>query len=67
VTVVFELIDAPYPHVCALYRCECGAEATCYGDEAGAPPPGWALDADGGETAEHVSCPRCTGSGQRPS
>ena len=39
--VTYELIDAPYPSLCAVYRCNCGASATSYGDESGETPKGW--------------------------
>ena len=57
-SVTFELIDGPYPHLCALYRCRCGAVATCHGDEAGQPPVGWRERPDADESHQHV-CPRC--------
>jgi DNA-directed RNA polymerase subunit RPC12/RpoP len=67
-SVVFELIDAPYPHLCALYRCSCGAESTRFGDEAAVPPPGWTVDPPADEADEDVRCPRCgVVPAQRPS
>ena len=42
--VTYDLIDAPYPYLCAVYRCRCGAAVTRHGDEAGAPPPGWQVE-----------------------
>ena len=67
-SVVFELIDAPYPHLCALYRCSCGAESTRFGDEAAVPPPGWTVDLPADEADEHVTCPHCgAAAAQRPS
>ncbi len=66
-TVVFEVIDAPYPHVCALYRCACGAEATRSGADAGVPPPGWLLEDPHGRPDDRAVCPHCAGSRQRPS
>ena len=57
--VTYDLIDAPYPYLCAVYRCRCGATVTRHGDEAGAPPPGWHVDvAEAGESAECV-CAHC--------
>jgi len=69
VSVVYELIDTPYPHLCALYRCSCGVESTRYGEDCGVPPPGWTVDRPPGATeAEHVSCPHCGAvHAQRPS
>jgi hypothetical protein len=56
--VTFEVIDAPYPYVCAVYRCDCGACAARYADEAGSPPPGWqAEEAPHEQTLVH--CPGC--------
>jgi hypothetical protein len=61
--VTYELIDAPYPSLCAVYRCRCGATATRYGNEASSPPPGWLVEpADGREDAL-VRCPECRGRG----
>ena len=67
--VVFELIDAPYPHVCALYRCSCGAEAARSGTEAAVPPPGWIVEHPAGraDDDDDVICPRCGARSQRPS
>ncbi len=57
--VTYDLIDAPYPYLCAVYRCRCGATVTRHGDEAGAPPPGWHVHAaEAGESAECV-CAHC--------
>jgi len=57
--VTYDLIDAPYPYLCAVYRCRCGATVTRHGDEAGAPPPGWHVHvAEPGESDETV-CPEC--------
>jgi hypothetical protein len=54
--VTYDLIDAPYPYLCAVYRCRCGGTVTRHGDEAGAPPPGWLIHA--GES-DDVLCPGC--------
>jgi hypothetical protein len=69
VSVVYELIDTPFPHLCALYRCSCGAESTRYGEDAAVPPPGWTVDQPAGATdAEHVVCAHCGAErAQRPS
>jgi hypothetical protein len=58
--VTFELIDAPYPHLCALYRCECGAVETRYGDESGIPPQGWQELPGTREDELQCLCPRCS-------
>jgi hypothetical protein len=66
-SVVFSLIDAPYPQVCALYRCCCGAEATRYGEDAAVPPTGWTVVQPTGSD-ERVICPGCAETrAQRPS
>jgi hypothetical protein len=59
--VTYELIDAPYPYVCAVYRCECGDVAVRHGNEAATPPESWdrvATDSDD----EEFLCPRCVSS-----
>jgi hypothetical protein len=59
--VTYELIDAPYPYVCAVYRCECGEVAVRHGNEAATPPETWdrvATDSDD----EEFLCPRCVAS-----
>lgn len=55
-SVTYELLDAPYPYVCAVYRCDCGGSQTQYGEESGEVPRGWVLMAD---KADHVLCPGC--------
>ena len=55
--VTYELIDAPYPYLCAVYRCDCGACQTLYGQESGDVPVGWRmLPPQGGQP--RVLCPR---------
>jgi hypothetical protein len=67
-SVVFSVIDAPFPHVCALYRCDCGRELVRYGDEAALLPPGWAIDRPADLEDSDVTCPACAAAGaQRPS
>ncbi|MGN6378517.1 MAG: hypothetical protein ACTHNU_06160 [Gaiellales bacterium] len=57
--VTYELIDAPYPYLCAVYRCPCGAVAVRHADQAAVPPPGWfERDVAG---AEECLCPTCAG------
>ena len=55
--VTYELIDAPYPYLCAVYRCRCGAVAVQHANDAATPPQQWehALDGDDGE----YICPGC--------
>lgn len=57
-SVAFEVVEAPYPYVCAVYTCRCGATTTQHGDQAAMVPAGWRLDGVVGEDA-HVTCPRC--------
>jgi hypothetical protein len=54
--VTYELIDAPYPYLCAVYRCSCGASATSYGDESGEAPKGWRVSRG---DVDLVICPHC--------
>ena len=58
-SVAFEVVEAPYPYVCAVYTCRCGAATTQHGDQAAMAPAGWLLEDIAGEET-HVSCPRCT-------
>lgn len=55
--VTYELIDAPYPYLCAVYRCCCGALAVQHANDAGRPPELWEPDHDAGE-GEYL-CPGC--------
>ncbi|HEY0477633.1 MAG TPA: hypothetical protein VGD37_08915 [Kofleriaceae bacterium] len=57
-SVAFEMIDAPYPYLCAVYRCRCGAAEVRHGDQAAVPPPGWHVDrgADGEPDAVCAHC-----------
>jgi len=57
--VTYDLIDAPYPYLCAVYRCRCGGTATRHGDEAGAPPPGWRIHAGVNGESDDAVCPGC--------
>jgi hypothetical protein len=57
--VTYELIDAPYPSLCAVYRCRCGATETRYGADASTPPAGWDVDPDPAEPGGRVRCPGC--------
>ena len=45
-SVAFELIEAPYPYLCAVYRCRCGATEMRHGDQAAVAPAGWRVDQD---------------------
>ena len=57
-SVAFEVVEAPYPYVCAVYTCRCGATTTQHGDQAAMVPAGWRLQDDAGEET-HVACPLC--------
>jgi hypothetical protein len=57
-SVVIAQIGVTFPCLCAIYRCECGAEEARYGDESAVPPSGWLVKwTDGGD--EDVVCPAC--------
>jgi hypothetical protein len=58
--VTYDLIDAPYPYLCAVYRCGCGATLTRHGDEAGSPPPGWHVHAGEAGGSDDCVCAHCT-------
>jgi hypothetical protein len=56
-SVAFEVIEAPYPYVCAVYTCVCGAKVARHGDEAAVAPPHWEVT---GSTDEPLAlCPGC--------
>jgi hypothetical protein len=57
-SVAFEMIDAPYPYLCAVYRCRCGAVEVRHGDEAAVPPTGWRVDSDD-EGEPDAVCAHC--------
>jgi hypothetical protein len=54
--VTYELIDAPYPYLCAVYRCRCGAVAVRHADQAAVAPPGWRTS---DEPDADCLCPDC--------
>lgn len=56
--VTFELIDAPYPYLCAVYRCGCGAVAVQHASDAASPPERWDRQAVDGDDEEYL-CPGC--------
>jgi DNA-directed RNA polymerase subunit RPC12/RpoP len=64
-SVAFELIDAPYPYICAVYRCSCGATATQHGDESATPPPHWQVQGESDDP--QVRCPYCAERAGAPS
>jgi len=57
-SVAFELIEAPYPYLCAVYRCRCGATEMRHGDQAAVAPVGWRVDQDD-EDQPRAVCPHC--------
>ena len=59
-SVTYELIDAPYPYLCAVYRCRCGEIAVRHAGEAAMLPELWdhRTTAEGGDD---YLCPRCAG------
>jgi hypothetical protein len=56
--VTYELIDAPYPYLCAVYRCACGEVAVQHAGEAATPPERWDRQPVDGDDEEYL-CPRC--------
>jgi hypothetical protein len=64
--VTYELIDAPYPFVSAIYTCPCGRHAVQHAAEAGTPPVDWE-EFHGDSRTEDYICPECaTRAGRRP-
>jgi hypothetical protein len=62
--VTYELIDAPYPYLCAVYRCVCGGVAVRHGGDSATPPERWERDpVDGAE--EQFLCPGCAAEARR--
>jgi hypothetical protein len=57
-SVAFELIEAPYPYVCAVYTCDCGASTTRHGDQAAVPPPSWQVTSTPAGDLRAI-CPTC--------
>ena len=56
-SVAFEVIEGPYPYVCAVYICACGARTTQHGDQAAVVPALWqVVETPEGQTAV---CPHC--------
>jgi hypothetical protein len=55
-SVTYELIDAPYPYLCAIFRCPCGAACVQHAEDASTPPAGWKAATPGGED---YHCPDC--------
>jgi hypothetical protein len=57
-SVAFEVVEAPYPYVCAVYTCRCGATTMQHGEQAAIVPAGWRLEGVVDEES-NVACPRC--------
>jgi ribosomal protein L37AE/L43A len=55
--VTYELIDAPYPFVSALYTCPCGRHAVRHATEAGTLPEQWE-EHTAKDHSEYI-CPEC--------
>jgi hypothetical protein len=55
--VTYELIDAPYPYLSAIYTCPCGRHAVRHAAEAGSPPPDWEEHVI--NDSEHFICAEC--------
>lgn len=64
-SVAFELIEAPYPYLCAVYRCRCGATEMRHGEQAAVVPEGWHVDSDADDEPRAV-CPYCAAHAQPP-
>jgi hypothetical protein len=57
-SVAFELIETPYPYLCAVYRCRCGATEMRHGEQAAVAPAGWRVDQDDQDQPRAI-CPHC--------
>ena len=57
-SVAFELIEAPYPYLCAVYRCDCGATEMRHGEQAAMVPAGWLVHRDANDEPCAI-CPHC--------
>lgn len=57
--VTYELIDAPYPFVSALYTCPCGRHAVRHAIEAGSPPAEWEEHRVAQDRPQEYICPEC--------
>jgi hypothetical protein len=57
-SVTYQLIDAPYPFVSAIYTCPCGRHSVRHATEAGTPPPNWE-ERHSREQPERYICPDC--------
>ena len=57
-SVAFELIEAPYAYLCAVYHCCCGATEMRHGEQAAVIPAGWLVRQDADDEPLAV-CPHC--------
>ena len=62
--VTYELIDAPYPYLCAVYRCVCGGVEVRHGGDSATPPERWERDPIDGDE-ERFLCPGCAAEARR--
>jgi hypothetical protein len=62
--VTYELIDSPYPYLCAVYRCVCGGVQVQHGGESATPPERWERHAVDGDE-EQFLCPGCAAEARR--
>jgi hypothetical protein len=63
--VTYELIDAPYPFVSAIYTCPCGRHEVRHAAEAGSPPADW-VEHRPKDQPERYICPECQSQGHVP-
>jgi hypothetical protein len=61
--VTYELIDAPYPYLCAVYRCRCGEVAVRHAGEAATAPERWDRRTSASGEDDYL-CPRCVARAQ---
>ena len=62
--VTYELIDAPYPYLCAVYRCVCGGVEVRHGGDSATPPERWERDPIDGDEEQYL-CPACAAEARR--
>jgi hypothetical protein len=62
-SVTYELIDAPYPYLCAIFRCACGRSCVQHAEHASVPPAGWQPVSAG---VDDYRCPDCCAAAGAP-
>jgi hypothetical protein len=62
--VTYELIDAPYPYLCAVYRCVCGGVEVRHGGDSATPPERWERHPIDGDEEQYL-CPGCAAEARR--